>query len=116
MCIYILFVALLVDIGPLALRSAVDLTNVVKCDLGFDDRTSYEAMRDSAKVVLKHGQRLSLRLGRDSALVISLDGDGNHSLPKPSPALEGRLFGNGLSFAICRKRNSPARRFRARGS
>ena len=60
----------------------------MKCVLGFDDRTSHDAMRDSAKVVLKHGQRRSLRLGIDSALVISLDDDTNHSLSKHSPALK----------------------------
>jgi len=48
-----------VDIGTLALRSAADLTNVMKCVLGFDDRTSHDAMRRSAAIAAENRRKRS---------------------------------------------------------
>ncbi len=46
------------------MRSAADLTNVMKCVLGFDDRTSHDAMSQSAKLAIEHRQKRSSMIGR----------------------------------------------------
>jgi hypothetical protein len=55
----LLFFLKKVDIGTLALRSAADLTNVMKCVLGFDDRTSHDAMRRSAAIAAENRRKRS---------------------------------------------------------
>lgn len=44
------------------MRSAADLTNVMKCVLGFDDRTSHDAMRRSAKVAIENRKKRSSKM------------------------------------------------------
>ena len=65
------------DLGVMALRSCADLANVLKCVLGFDDRTSYAAMGSSAKLVVERGENRRSGKRKNSARVFSLPLDGH---------------------------------------